>query len=57
MPYNMIAIPNAHHLYGNATPHITQRRSDYFVRYLPGTIPPMHFALKPWPWTHFWPWN
>ena len=48
--FDMIAIPNAHHAYGYATPYITRRRWDYFVRYLAGNIPPKHFALKPWPW-------
>ena len=46
----MIAIPNVRHGYGYATPYITRRRWDYFVRYLAGNIPPAHFALKPWPW-------
>jgi len=48
--FDMIAIPNARHAYGYATPYITRRRWDYFVRYLAGDIPPAHFALKPWPW-------
>ena len=48
--FDMIAIPNVRHGYGYATPYITVRRWDYFVRYLAGNIPPAHFALKPWPW-------
>ena len=48
--FDMIAIPNVRHGYGYATPYITRRRWDYFVRYLAGNIPPRHFALKPWPW-------
>ncbi len=48
--FDMIAIPNARHAYGYATPYITRRRWDYFVRYLAGNIPPRHYALKPWPW-------
>lgn len=48
--FDMIAIPNARHPYLYATPYITRRRWDYFVRYLAGNIPPRHFALKPWPW-------
>ena len=48
--FDMIAIPNARHAYGYATPYITRRRWDYFVRYLARNIPPKHFALKPWPW-------
>ena len=48
--FDMIAIPNVRHAYGYATPYITRRRWDYFVRYLAGNIPPKDFALKPWPW-------
>lgn len=48
--FDMIAIPNARHPYGYATPYITRRRWDYFVRYLAGDTPPEDFALKPWPW-------
>ena len=49
--FDMIAIPNAHHAYGYATPYITRRRWDYFVRYLAGDTPPGTYALKAWPWT------
>jgi dipeptidyl aminopeptidase/acylaminoacyl peptidase len=48
--FDMIAIPNAHHSYGDATPYITRRRWDYFVRYLAGDVPPETYALKAWPW-------
>jgi dipeptidyl aminopeptidase/acylaminoacyl peptidase len=48
--FDMIAIPDARHAYGYATPYITRRRWDYFVRYLAGDIPPEGYALKPWPW-------
>lgn len=48
--FDMIAIPNARHAYLYATPYITRRRWDYFVRYLAGDIPPESYALKPWPW-------
>lgn len=48
--FDMIAIPNARHAYGYATPYITRRRWDYFVRYLAGDTPPGTYALKPWPW-------
>ena len=48
--FDMIAIPNARHPYGYATPYITRRRWDYFVRYLAGDTPPADFALQPWPW-------
>jgi len=48
--FDMIAIPNARHGYLYATPYITRRRWDYFVRYLAGDVPPENFALRPWPW-------
>jgi dienelactone hydrolase len=48
--FDMIAIPNARHAYGYATPYITRRRWDYFVRYLADDIPPAEYSLKPWPW-------
>ena len=48
--FDMIAIPNARHAYLYATPYITRRRWDYFVRYLADDIPPAAYALKPWPW-------
>ncbi|HEY6517188.1 MAG TPA: DPP IV N-terminal domain-containing protein [Steroidobacteraceae bacterium] len=48
--FDMIAIPNARHAYLYATPYITRRRWDYFVRYLAGDVPPENYALKPWPW-------
>jgi len=48
--FDMIAIPNARHAYLYATPYITRRRWDYFVRYLADDIPPATYALKPWPW-------
>ncbi|MGA8094233.1 MAG: DPP IV N-terminal domain-containing protein [Steroidobacteraceae bacterium] len=48
--FDMITIPNARHAYLYATPYITRRRWDYFVRYLAGDVPPENYALKPWPW-------
>jgi dipeptidyl aminopeptidase/acylaminoacyl peptidase len=48
--FDMIAIPNARHAYLYATPYITRRRWDYFVRYLAGNVPPKNYALKRWPW-------
>ncbi|MDE2451167.1 MAG: DPP IV N-terminal domain-containing protein [Gammaproteobacteria bacterium] len=48
--FDMIAIPNARHAYGYATPYITRRRWNYFVRYLAGDTPPREYALRPWPW-------
>lgn len=48
--FDMIAIPNVHHGYADATPYITRRRWDYFVRNLAGDTPPKEYALKSWPW-------
>ncbi|WP_115717602.1 S9 family peptidase [Gallaecimonas mangrovi] len=48
-PFDMIAIPNARHAYGYATPYITKRRWDYFVKYLQGATP-ADYQLKAWPW-------
>jgi dipeptidyl aminopeptidase/acylaminoacyl peptidase len=48
--FDMIAIPNAKHAYGDATPYITRRRWDYFVSNLAGNTPPREYALKAWPW-------
>jgi dienelactone hydrolase len=48
--FDMIAIPNVHHGYADATPYITRRRWDYFVQYLAGNTPPVEYQLKAWPW-------
>jgi dipeptidyl aminopeptidase/acylaminoacyl peptidase len=48
--FDLLMIPNAAHGYGAATPYVTRRRWDYFVRHLAGDVPPSGFALKPWPW-------
>ncbi|WKE67518.1 DPP IV N-terminal domain-containing protein [Gallaecimonas kandeliae] len=48
-PFDMIAVPNAHHAYGYATPYITKRRWDYFVQHLLGATP-APYQLKEWPW-------
>ncbi|MEO8811021.1 MAG: DPP IV N-terminal domain-containing protein [Rhodanobacter sp.] len=48
--FDMIAIPDVHHGYAEATPYITRRRWDYFVRYLAGDTPPHEYQLKAWPW-------
>ncbi len=48
--FDMIAIPNVHHGYAAATPYITRRRWDYFVRCLAGNIPPHEYQLQAWPW-------
>jgi dipeptidyl aminopeptidase/acylaminoacyl peptidase len=46
--FDLIMIPNAAHGYGPATPYMTRRRWDYFVRYLAGATPPHEYAMKPW---------
>jgi dipeptidyl-peptidase-4 len=43
--FDMLLIPNAHHPYGNATPYVTRRRWDYFVRYLAGGVPPNDYQM------------
>ena len=43
--FDLIMIPNAHHGYGAATPYITRRRWDYFVRYLAAGVPPENFQM------------
>jgi dipeptidyl aminopeptidase/acylaminoacyl peptidase len=46
--FDLIMIPNARHGYGAASPYITRRRWDYFVRYLAGGVPPVDYQMKPW---------
>jgi len=46
--FDLLLIPNAHHGYGSATPYMTRRRWDYFVRYLAGEIPPREYEMKAW---------
>jgi len=46
--FDLLLIPNAHHGYGSATPYMTRRRWDYFVRNLAGEIPPNEYEMKPW---------
>ena len=46
--FDLLMIPNAHHAYGDATPYVTRRRWDYFVRYLAGGQPPHEYKMKPW---------
>jgi dipeptidyl aminopeptidase/acylaminoacyl peptidase len=46
--FDLLLIPNAHHGYGAATPYMTRRRWDYFVRYLAGEKPPMEYEMTPW---------
>ena len=46
--FDLIMIPNAKHGYQAATPYVTRRRWDYFVRYLAGGVPPDEYEMKPW---------
>jgi dipeptidyl aminopeptidase/acylaminoacyl peptidase len=46
--FDLLMIPNAHHEYGAATPYVTRRRWDYFVRYLAGGVPPAEYQMKPY---------
>ncbi len=45
--FDMLMIPNVAHGYGAATPYMTRRRWDYFVRYLAGDIPPVEYKMMP----------
>jgi dipeptidyl aminopeptidase/acylaminoacyl peptidase len=45
--FDLLLIPNVAHGYGPATPYMTRRRWDYFVRYLAGGIPPNEYEMKP----------
>ncbi len=47
--FDLLMIPNATHGYGDATPYMTRRRWDYFVRYLQGNTPPHEYQMKPAP--------
>jgi dipeptidyl aminopeptidase/acylaminoacyl peptidase len=46
--FDLLLIPNVRHGYGAATPYMTRRRWDYFVRYLANEIPPHEYEMKPW---------
>jgi dipeptidyl aminopeptidase/acylaminoacyl peptidase len=46
--FDLLMIPNARHEYGAATPYVTRRRWDYFVRYLAGGVPPAEYQMKPY---------
>ena len=48
--FDLLLIPNASHTYGDATPYVTLRRWNYFVRYLAGGTPSTAYTLKAWPW-------
>jgi dipeptidyl-peptidase 4 len=45
--FDLLLIPNVAHGYGAATPYMTRRRWDYFVRYLAGDLPPVEYEMKP----------
>jgi dipeptidyl-peptidase 4 len=47
--FDLLLIPNAAHGYGQATPYMTRKRWDYFVRYLQGGTPPAQYEMTPWP--------
>ena len=44
--FDLLVIPNAHHGYGEATPYVTRRRWDYFVKYLAGGVPPPEYKME-----------
>jgi dipeptidyl aminopeptidase/acylaminoacyl peptidase len=46
--FDLLMIPNAKHSYEAATPYVTRRRWDYFVRYLAAGVPPEQYRMKPW---------
>jgi dipeptidyl-peptidase 4 len=46
--FDLLMIPNAKHGYGEATPYVTRRRWDYFVRYLAEGVPPVEYQMKPY---------
>ncbi|QNI38347.1 DPP IV N-terminal domain-containing protein [Edaphobacter sp. 4G125] len=46
--FDLLLIPNVAHGYGAATPYMTRRRWDYFVRYLAGETPPKEYEMMPW---------
>jgi dipeptidyl aminopeptidase/acylaminoacyl peptidase len=43
--FDLLMIPNVHHGYAEATPYVTRRRWDYFVRYLGGGVPPNEYQM------------
>jgi dipeptidyl aminopeptidase/acylaminoacyl peptidase len=45
--FDLLMIPNVHHGYAKATPYVTRRRWDYFVRNLAGDTPPAQYAMHP----------
>jgi dipeptidyl aminopeptidase/acylaminoacyl peptidase len=43
--FDLLLIPNVAHGYGAASPYMTRRRWDYFVRYLAGGTPPVEYQM------------
>jgi dipeptidyl aminopeptidase/acylaminoacyl peptidase len=43
--FDLLLIPNVAHGYGAASPYMTRRRWDYFVRYLAGNLPPPEYEM------------
>jgi dipeptidyl aminopeptidase/acylaminoacyl peptidase len=46
--FDLLMVPNAGHDYDAATPYVTRRRWDYFVRYLAESVPPVDYSMKPY---------
>ncbi|MDP9052360.1 MAG: DPP IV N-terminal domain-containing protein [Acidobacteriota bacterium] len=46
--FDLLMIPNAKHGYKEATPYVTRRRWDYFVRNLAGGVAPAEYRMKPY---------
>jgi dipeptidyl aminopeptidase/acylaminoacyl peptidase len=46
--FDLLMVPNAGHSYGAATPYVTRRRWDYFVRYLVEGVPPDDYRMTPY---------
>ena len=46
--FDLLMIPNVAHGYAEATPYMTRRRWDYFVRNLAGNTPPNEYQMKPY---------
>lgn len=44
--FDLVVFPHARHGYAEASPYMTRRRWDYFVRYLQGMEPPKEYVLK-----------
>jgi dipeptidyl aminopeptidase/acylaminoacyl peptidase len=46
--FDLLLIPNVQHGYAEASPYMTRRRWDYFVKNLAGNTPPHEYQMKPW---------